>query len=191
MRWHRLAVHAATALSLSFVGSAAAAQGPAGGGMPRKDMTSRRDSATIAQMAVVHELFLNHNRITRKVMNLPGGVRTITESDDPRVAQYIKDHIATMTGRVMAGDDPGLPMESPAVQTLFRNKDKIRTFTETTAKGIVLIQISNDRETIAALQQHASEVSELVRRGMPAMHEAMMKRHGVMVNDASMKKAGR
>jgi hypothetical protein len=193
MRWHRLSVFAAAALSLSFVGTAAFAQMPGGGGMPRTDgkTSNRRDSATIAQMAVVHELFLNHNRITRTVMKLPGGIRTITESDDPLVAQRIKDHIATMTERVIAGDDPGLPMESAAVRTLFRNKDKIRTYAHTTAKGIVLIQISSDRETVAALQQHASEVSELVRRGMPALHDAMMKSNGMMVNDASMKKDGR
>jgi hypothetical protein len=193
MRWHRLSLFAAAALSLSFVGTASYAQRPGGGGMPRTDgkASMGRDSATIAQMAVVHELFLNHNRITRTVMKLPAGVRTITESDDPLIAQRIKDHIATMTERVMRGDDPGLPLESAALRTLFRNKHKIRTYADTTAKGIVLIQISSDRETVAALQQHASEVSELVRRGMPALHDAMMKNDGMMVNDASMKKDGR
>lgn len=187
MRWHRLSVFAAAALSLSFVGAAAYAQTPGGGGMSRMDgkTSNRRDSTTIAQMAVVHELFLNHNRITRTVMKLPGGIRTITESDDPLTAQRIKDHIATMTERVMAGDDPGLPMESAALQTLFRNKDKIRTHAETTAKGVVLIQISSDPETVAALQQHASEVSDLVRRGMPALHDAMTKNSGMLTNSAT------
>jgi hypothetical protein len=193
MQWHRLSAFAAAALSLSFVGTTAYAQSARGGGMPRTDgiTSTGGDSATIAQMAVVHELFVNHDRITRTVTKLPGGVRTITESDDPLIAHRIKDHIATMTERVMAGDDPGLPLESAALQTLFRNKDKIRTYTDTTAKGIVLIQISSDRETVAALQQHASEVSELVRRGMPALHEAMMKNGDTMTNSATMKKDGR
>ena len=183
MRWHRLSVFAAAGLGLSFVSAAAYAQTSVSGGMARADgKTSRRDSATIAQMAVVHELFLNHNRITRTVMKLPGGVRTITESDDPVIAQRIKDHVAVMTGRVIAGDDPGLPMESAAVQTLFRNKDKIRTYTDTTPKGIVLIQVSSDPETVVALQQHAAEVSELVRRGMPALHDAMMKNGSMTIN---------
>ena len=192
MRWYRLSVSSVAALTLSFVSAAAYAQTSAGGGLSRTDgKTSRRDSATIAQMGVVHELLLNHNRITRTVMNLPGGVRTITESDDPLIAQRIKDHIAIMTARVIAGDDPGLPLESPALRTLFRNKDKIRTYADKTAKGIVLIQISRDPETVAALQQHASEVSDLVRRGMPALHDAMMRNDGMMVNEASMKKDGR
>lgn len=193
MRWHRLSVFAAAALSLSFVSAAAYAQRPGGcdmmgmGGM----MGMGRDSATRAQMAVVHELLLSHDRITRAVTKLPGGIRTITESDDPLIAQHIKDHVATMNERVVAGDDPGLPVESDALHALFRNKDKIRTHTDTTAKGIVVVQISSDPETVAALQQHASEVSELVRGGMAAMHEAMMKNGGMMMNGGGMKKGGR
>jgi len=192
MRWRPLSVFAAAALGVCFVGTASNAQSPRGG-MPRTaSMTSTdRDSATIAQMAVVHQLLRHHNRITRTVTKLPGGVRTLTESDDPLIAQHIKNHVSTMTARVMAGDDPDLPLESAALRTLFRNKDKIRSYADTTAKGIVLIQISRDRETIAALQQHAAEVSELVRRGMPALHESMMKNDGMMMNHERMKKERR
>jgi hypothetical protein len=138
-------------------------------------MGMARDSATRAQMGVIHELVLNHARITRTVTNLPDGIRTVTESDDPRIAKRIKEHVSTMNERVVAGDDPGLPVESDALHTLFRNKDKIRTHTDTTAKGILVVQTSTDSVTVAALQQHASEVSDLVRGGMAAMHEAMMK----------------
>jgi hypothetical protein len=84
-----------------------------------------------------------------------------------------------MKDRVVAGDDPGLPVESDALRALFRNKDKIRTHTDTTAKGIVIVQTSTDSATVAALQQHASEVTELVRGGMAAMHQAMMKNGGM------------
>ena len=193
MRCHRLSVFAAAGLSVSLVGHAAYAQSLSGGGVLRTAAitSSNRDSATMAQMAVVHELLLNHKRITRTVTTLPGGVRTITESDDPIIARLIKEHVSTMTGRVMAGDDPDLSLESPAVRTLFRNKDKIRTYADTTANGVVLIQISRDRETVAALKQHAAEVSDLVRGGMPALHDAMKKNNGILVNDASMKKDGR
>ena len=192
MRWHRLSVFAAAGLGLSFVGTGTYAQPSGRGGMRMDGITvTDRDPVTTAQMAVVHKLLVNHNRITRTVTQLPGGVRTITESDDPLIAQHIKDHVATMTARVIAGDDPDLRLESDALRTIFRNKDKIRTYTDTTAKGILLIQISSDRETIAALQQHASEVSELVRRGMPALHDAMMKNGSMMMNDASVNKEGR
>ena len=31
----------------------------------------------------IHDLFFNHDRIKRTVTNLPDGIRTVTESDDP------------------------------------------------------------------------------------------------------------
>lgn len=147
-----------------------------GGGM----MCMGHDSATMAQMVVIHELMLNHDRMTRTVTNLSDGIRTVTESDDPLMARRIKEHVATMNQRVVAGDDPGLPMESTALHAIYRSGDKIRTRADTTARGIVVVQTSSDAATVAALQQHASEVSELVRRGMVAMHDAMMKKGGMM-----------
>jgi acylphosphatase len=129
-------------------------------------------------MDVIHKLIINHDLIKRSVTNLPDGIRTVTESDDARIAQFIKTHVASMGERVDAQRDPNLPIESQALHTIFRNKDKIKTTVETTEKGVIVIQISGDQETVAALQQHASEVSDLVRGGMFAVQTAMM-RNGV------------
>lgn len=110
--------------------------------------------------------------------NLPNGIRTVTESDDAELAGVIKAHVADMGKRVRAGDDPGLPIESDTVRAIFRNKDKIKTAYETTDKGIVVVQTSDDPKTVELLQTHAVEVSDLVKGGMDALHTAMMKRHG-------------
>ena len=48
-----------------------------------------------------------------------------------------------------------------------------------TAKGILIVQTSSDAAMVAALQQHASEVSDLADRGMIAMREAMMQNRGM------------
>jgi len=90
-----------------------------------------------------------------------------------------------MDQRVSAGNDPGLPMESPALHSIFRNADKVQTSIQTTTNGVIVVQTSTDPETVAALQEHASEVSDLVKGGMAAMRAAMMKngmRHGMMGN---------
>jgi hypothetical protein len=136
------------------------------------------DERTQGQLQVIHTLFVNHDRITRKVENLPNGIRTVTESDDAALAGLIKQHVADMATRVTAGDDPGLPIESDSVHAIFRGKDKIKTSYETTAKGIAVVQTSDDAQTVAALQQHASEVSDFVQEGMTALHTAMMKKMG-------------
>ena len=174
MQRHRTAILIAV-VSATLIGAPALAQGRGGSGMGAGMMGMARDSATMAQMRVIHELVVNNARITRTVTNLPDGIRTVTESDDPRLAQLIKEHVLTMDQRVSKGDDPGLPMESPALHAIFRGKDNIRTTTDTTATGIVVVQTSTDSALVAALQQHAAEVTDLVKRGMTAMHEAMMK----------------
>jgi hypothetical protein len=138
------------------------------------------DSATMAQMSLIHELVVNHEKIRRTVTNLADGIRTVTESDDAAVAQLIKAHVTSMMQRVREGSDPGLPMESPALHAIFQNKEKIRTTVELTDNGAIVLQMSTDEQTIAALQKHAAEVTDLTRGGMAAMHEAMMKNGGRM-----------
>ena len=152
-------------------------------GMGHGTMGAGSHSATPAEMHAIHELIVNYDRIRRTVTNLPDGIRTVTESDDARIAQLIKDHVASMGQRVSAGNDPGLPIESPALRAIFRNKDKIKSTVETTDKGSVVVQTSNDQETVAVLQQHAAEVSELVRGGMQALHAAMMRNGGMRHSD--------
>jgi hypothetical protein len=148
-------------------------------------MGMRQDSATMALMMGSHDLVMNHDRVTRTVTNLPNGVRTITESEDARIAALIKEHVATVVRRVEAGDDPGLPMETPAVRTLFANKDRIRTTTEVTARGVVVTQTSDDPAVVVALQRHASELSDIVREGMTAIHRTMMQRRDMVHTDTT------
>jgi hypothetical protein len=181
-----LSVLVATAAA---VPASAVAQRPAGAMPPVR--ATRHDSDTMAQMSVIHELVMNHDRVTRTVTNLPNGTRIVTESSDPQVARMLKDHVATMGTRLEQGSDPGLPIESPALRTLFRNRAKITTHADTTATGVIVVQTSDDSETVAALQKHAGEVSDLVREGMPALHRAMaaptgggMTHAGMMQRDA-------
>jgi hypothetical protein len=157
--------------------------GMMGGGMM---MGMGHDQATMAQLQVIHTLLANHDRIKRTVTNLPNGIRTATESDDPTLAALIKSHVASMGQRVGAGDDPNLPIETPSVHAIFRANDKIKTSYETTDKGIVVVQTSDDAPTVAALQQHASEVTDLVHGGMAALQTAMMKNHGGMMGGGMM-----
>jgi hypothetical protein len=143
-------------------------------------MGMAHDEATMSQLQVIRTMLVNHDRITRTVTNLPNGIRTVTESDDPELAGLIKKHVTDMGKRVGAGDDPGLPIESDNLHAIFRDKDKLHTTYETTTKGIVVVQTSDDPKTVAALQAHASEVTDLVQGGMAALQTAMMKNHGGM-----------
>jgi hypothetical protein len=155
--------------------------GPGMMGMGRGMMGMNHGSATESEHSDIRDLFFNHDRIKRTVTNLPDGIRTVTESDDPELAETIKKHVAEMGKRVEEGRDPGLPIESPALRQIFRDKDKIKSTYEVTEKGIVVVQTSTDPETVKALQVHAAEVTDFAQRGMVAMREAMMKNSGGMM----------
>jgi hypothetical protein len=143
-------------------------------------------NATDDERSDLHALFSNHDKIKRTVTNLPDGIRTATESDDPEVAATIQKHVAEMGKRVEEGRDPGLPIETPALHAIFQNKDKIKTAYEATEKGIIAIQTSTDATAVKALQDHAAEVTDLAQRGMVAAHEAMMKNGGGMMGRGMM-----
>jgi hypothetical protein len=146
-----------------------------GPGMMRGAMAGgMHDDAFRADMGLVHEMLGSHERIERKVTNLPNGIRTVTESDDPQVAATLKAHVASMANRLEEGREFNL--FSPTIPVLFENKDKIRTAVEQTAKGVIVTQTADDAKVVAALQEHAVEVSELVRDGMAAMMRAAQAR---------------
>ena len=75
--------------------------GPMGG--PMAGHMQHDDPAFTADMQLVHELIMSHDQIKRTVTNLPNGIKTVTESDDPRVAQTIKAHVASMEKRLDEG----------------------------------------------------------------------------------------
>ncbi len=150
-------------------GSAGGSHGPMAGGM-------QHDDAFAADMQLVRGMLFSHDRIKRTVTNLPNGIRTVTESDDPQVAQAIQTHVASMVQRL--GDGKEFNLFSKTIPVLFENRDKISTAVETTAKGSVVTQTSSDAKVVTALQEHATEVDELVRDGMAAMMRGMMARAG-------------
>jgi len=185
-RPRRNPVAIATAIALvAAISSSTSAQQPAqaphgqephgAGGQHQGMMGSGHDAGI---MTGVHEMFVGHEQLTRSVTVLPDGIRTVTESADPRVAQFLRDHVTVSNAQVASGVDPGLPMESDALREIFRFHADIRTAVEFTPTGIMVTQTSNNPAAVAALQQHAAEVTTFVKDGMAAMHAAMMKKRG-------------
>lgn len=143
--------------------------GPGAGGSMGGSMMRgmQHDDAAASDMGLVHQLLFNHEAIKRTVTNLPDGIKTVTESDDPEVAQAIKAHVASMEKRLNEGRQ--FSMFSSTLPTLFENEGKIQTTVEMTEKGSVVTQLSSDPAIASALQAHAVEVSDLAQGGMVAM----------------------
>jgi hypothetical protein len=188
----KLAAGIAAALSLGFAAAAAVGQHMGAGHGPMQGMgrgpgmgghgpmagptamLTKQDAGSAADMDLVHELLFNNTKIKRTVTRLPDGIRTVTQSDDPQVAQSIKAHVASMSQRLEDGRE--FNIFSKTLPVLFENRDKIRSKVEMTEKGSVVTRTSTDPEVVAALQGHAAEVTELVDDGMAAMRRGMMSR---------------
>jgi hypothetical protein len=134
--------------------------------------------ATPEESAELAVMFQNFTRITREVTNLPDGIRTVTFSEDQELMGVVTSHVVGMIARVEDGRDPKVFIQSPTLDILFERRDSIVTTIEQSDAGIVVTQTSDDPEVVAALQTHAAEVSDMVDRGMEAVHEAMMRRMG-------------
>lgn len=134
--------------------------------------------ATPEESAELAKLFQNFEMLERTVKNLPNGIETHTTSTDEDVAMALVSHVAGMLHRVDEGRDPQIIIQSPTLDLLFARGQDIETKVELIENGIAVTQTSDDPEIVATLQTHAAEVSEMVDRGMAAVHDMMMKRAG-------------
>tara|TARA_R110002095_G_scaffold78106_3_gene67229 strand:- start:45278 stop:46276 length:999 start_codon:yes stop_codon:yes gene_type:complete len=118
-------------------------------------------------------LLTNHQKIQRTVQELPNGVKTLTESNDPQVAAKIKEHVYWMKERIEKKQP--IRMRDPLFAELFKHADQIKMVYEKTAKGVRVTETSDDPYIAQLIQAHAKAVSGFVKRGFP---EAM-KNHPV------------
>lgn len=130
-------------------------------------------AATAGDMSTYMELFARHTEIRRTVEDIPGGVRTVTESDAPELVAHLQAHVASMYQHLNQGTE--VSCMSDSLPTLFRNANSYRRRLATTAKGVVVIETSNDPRLTQSIRAHAREVTGFVRHGMPAMMQDMMR----------------
>jgi hypothetical protein len=143
----------------------------AGMGHRHVGMLTAQDANSAADMAVVMNLVHANTKIRRSVTRLPDGIRTVTESDDPRIAQDIKAHVASMSARLNDGKE--FNIFSTTLPVIFDNAKNIKSTVEFTDKGAIVTRTSTDAQVVAALQGHADEVSELVKEGPVAFHRGL------------------
>ncbi len=139
------------------------------------------DARQAADMQVFHYLLENHTKIDRKVKELPNGVETLTESDDPQVAAKIKEHVYWMEVRIEKTNP--IRRRDPLFDELFRHTDKIKLKVEKTDKGVKVIETSDDPYVVKLIQAHAMVVSKFVKDGF----QEAMKNHLVPGKEVSIK----
>jgi hypothetical protein len=130
---------------------------------------------TEQEVADLAKIFRSHKGIDRRVVNLPNGIKTLTEAGDEDLRTAIVSHVSMMVTRLQEGKNPEVMIQSPTLDKLFDVYDQIETDIEVTELGVAVIQTSTNPDVVLLLQTHAAEVSDMSARGMAAVHERMMK----------------
>ncbi len=121
-------------------------------------------------MQDAHALVFNHTAVSRSVTLLPNGVRTTTTTTDAALLPILRKHPRQMgdlyrEGGMVRGWDP-----------VFRELAYVADKTSMTVKdiegGVEVLLTSEDAEVVRLIQAHANKVTDMAKRGVPAMHEA-------------------
>jgi len=125
-----------------------------------------------AEMSTYMEMFNRHTELRRTVEEIPGGVRTTTESDSADLVAQLQRHVSAMYSHVNDGAE--VMCMSDSLPTLFRHATDYQRQITLIPNGVVAVETSGDPALTQAIRAHAREVSGFVNEGMPAMMEGMM-----------------
>ncbi|WP_055405647.1 MULTISPECIES: hypothetical protein [unclassified Mycobacterium] len=118
------------------------------------------------------DMFMRHNEIHRVVEDIPGGVRTTTESASPDLAAQLQAHVSSMYAHLDQGTE--VSCMSQTLPTLFRRAGGYRRQLTLTPNGVIAEETADDPALTDVIRSHAREVTGFVRDGMPAMMQQMM-----------------
>jgi hypothetical protein len=118
------------------------------------------------------EMFNRHSEITRTVEEIPGGIRTTTQSNAPDLVAQLQAHVSSMYSHLDQGAE--VMCMSGSLPTLFRHTNGYRRQLTFTPTGVIAEETADDPALTQAIRAHALEVTGFVRDGMPAMMRGMM-----------------
>lgn len=144
--------------------------------------------ASPADMSLYMDMFNRHTEIVRTVEDIPGGVRTTTQSGSPDLAAQLHAHVSSMYSHLDQGTE--VMCMSQSLPTLFRNAGGYRRQLTLTPTGVVAEETSTDPALTDAIRAHAREVTGFVQDGMPAMMRGMMGGSGGMMGPGGMGPGG-
>lgn len=127
------------------------------------------DSEFVKDRDTFHFLLQHHQAIRREVKELPNGVETVTETDDPQLVAKLQEHVAAMYSRLE--NNRPVRMRDPLFAAIFRQADKVSMKLDKTPKGIRVVETSDDPVTVRLIQAHAKVVSAFVARGFDEAHQ--------------------
>ena len=124
----------------------------------------RRGNA--AALEVIRNMMAHADDITRSITHKGNGVETFTTSDDPEVAQWIKDHVIDMTSRMETGNR--IRQRDPFFVEVFNHASGSELncdLTETNGVSCTHKAVTSNQCDIDLVQAHAQLVSLFLENG--------------------------
>jgi len=118
----------------------------------------------------IHGLLDQHEAIKRQVIEIEGGVETVTTSEDPAIVEMIREHVVQMEQRVVSGQ--GLRWWDPTFAELFRHHEQIEMQIEEVPGGVRVRETSPNPDVAMLIRQHEKGVSEFVADGHARARQA-------------------
>lgn len=135
----------------------------ASGHQARQRGGTSADPTIAADQKLIQGLFSGSRLIRRKVVDLPNGVETLTETDNVMLRKILMIHVKSMKKRVE--DGRGFHLRDPLFHELFRHAAKIRMELWETPAGIHVRETSDDPYVVKLIQRHAEVVSLFLKNG--------------------------
>lgn len=114
----------------------------------------------------IHLLLNQHSAVIRTVTMSTNGYVALTESNDPRVASALKEHVRQMEARLNEG--LMVRRHDPAFVEFARHYPNLRHTVEPTEKGLRIVVTGKTPEAIKVAQNHATVVTDFATHGWEA-----------------------
>src|SRR5712692_7864219 len=126
--------------------SCGASRSSSGGGM----MGGMMGNVSTADVNIYMVMFNRHTEITRTVEQIPGGVRTTTESDAPDLVTQLQVHVSDMYSHL--NQDREVSCMSQSLPTLFSHVRDYQRQLVLTAKGVQVTETSSNPQVTQAIR---------------------------------------
>jgi len=149
--------------------------GPGGGGKGAKGARGAKGGmggmgGMGGVMGLIHGLLDQRQQIRRAVEEIPGGMMTLTTSDDPKITAAIRQHVRQMKDRFANGQP--IRMWDPLYAELFAQREKIKLDVQDVAGGVSVRHTSEDPKVASLIHQHATKaVNEFLAKGYDRVHQ--------------------
>ena len=111
----------------------------------------------------VFALLSGHASITRKVEEIPRGVRTTSTTSKPELVETLRAHVRQMSRHLEQGQP--VRMWDPVFRDVFAHHDEIALVAKDIEGGIEVTETSENPEVVPLIRAHAKKIDAFVAEG--------------------------